>query len=183
MTHRLILAAGLLLSACGGCVSSMRAGAGGAVLPASANAELLEYIGDQAYLTAEPAYRAIYVLRHGQPFEGAFDALASTLASEGLIGGGWGLSSDSYIDRAAVGFMVCRACDLRGGVNWPLTGLGRYAWRELQYRRIAGAGGDTSPISGGEFLGILSRAEEYAAASGRPMGGQRATLGGEPTGR
>ena len=42
-----------------------------------------------------------------------------------------------------------------------MLGLGRYAYRELQYHQIAGPGGDLGLVSGGEFLGIVRKADEY----------------------
>jgi hypothetical protein len=165
------------LLAAGGCVTSQRA----ASLPAvpAANAELTEYIGDQAILTAESAYRATYCLKHGSAFDGDFAALTAALVSEGVADGNWGFSADTYLDRASAAVLICRAAEIRGGLLWPLTGLGRYAWRELQYRRIAGAGSELAPISGGEFLGLLAKAEEYRVRAGRALQ-TRTELGPQP---
>jgi len=130
-------------------------------VPVNSSAELVRYIADQPYLTAEPAYRAIYALAKGEPFLGEFEPLSETLRGAGLIGRRWRLQPDQFVTRGQVGFMICRACNLRAGLNWSLTGLERYAWRELQHRRIAGGGSECGLISGGEFVGLLSRVEEY----------------------
>ncbi len=135
--------------------------------PPAGNAELVLYISDQPWVTAEPAYRAVYVLAKGEPFNGGFDELTASLSQEKLIGN-WGYSPDRRLDRASVGFIVCRACKIRTGVNWNLTGLGRYAWRELIYHNIAVGGSEFGLVSGGEFVGILARAEEYQARTGKP---------------
>jgi hypothetical protein len=134
------------------------------------------YIGEQPLLTAEPAYRAIYALAHGQTHDGDYEELVADLKSEGLIGKSWHLAPDQYLDRAAVGYMVCRACRIRGGLNWMLTGLGRYAWRELQFNNIAGRGSEWNLMSGGEFVGILNRAADYLRRTG-PAQSQPVELG------
>ena len=116
----------------------------------------------------------------GEIFEGDYAALTETMTSEGLIGRGWSYDTSTFVDRAAVGHMVARACDIRRGLNWQVTGLGRYAYRELIYLGIAHPGGEYSLISGGEFLGLLARAEEYLHKVGRSPG-EAAQLGDEPT--
>jgi hypothetical protein len=49
--------------------------------------------------------------------------------------------------------------------SWGL-GDRRYALRELKFRRIIESGADYTPISGGELVGILHRADSYMALSG-----------------
>jgi hypothetical protein len=156
---RALLVGILLAPVLAGCRAAMPRATTQPTIPSDTNAELVEYISDLPYVTAEPAYRAVYILWKGEIYAGEFD---------------------SFIDRAAVGHLVARACDIRTGLNWQLFGLGRYAWRELIYRRIAHPSGEYSLISGGEFLGVLARAEEYLHKVGRAPG-ERAELGGQPS--
>jgi hypothetical protein len=124
-------------------------------------------IGGQPFVTAEAAYRAVHALWKGEPFPGQFDELAGTLRAEGLIAKGWHHSPDHFLDRGSIGLMVCRACRIRSGLNWMLTGLGRYAWRELQFKGIAGQGSEYGLMSGGEFVGLMLRAEDYLRRTGK----------------
>ncbi len=162
---RCVLAAstGLLLLA--GCQAPHLAPSG--PVPQRGTAELVMYIGDQPFVTAEPAYRAIYALATGESYSGEFAELAERMRAERLVDARWQHAPDRCLDRGTVAFMVCRACRIRSGLNWILTGLGRYAWRELQYKGIAGEGSETALMSGGEFVGMLSRAEEYLERTGR----------------
>ncbi|MFN0138332.1 MAG: hypothetical protein ACKVS9_19690 [Phycisphaerae bacterium] len=148
-----------------GCATSDRAPATSqpasqAALPES-NAELVDYISDQPFVTAEPACRAIYTLWKGESFAGSYDELVASLKAGKIVSELWDRPADGHLDRAAVGFMICRACGISSGVNWWLTGLGRYAWRELTYKGIARGGSEWRRVSGGEFLGLLVRADEY----------------------
>ncbi len=158
-------ALGLVLLA--GCQAAQRHAATQPAVPRAGNAELVAYISDQPYVTAEAAYRAVYILSKKTAFDGDFAALASAMQSDGLVARQWQYAPERTLDRGAVGFMFCRACQIRSGVNWMLTGLGRYAWRELQFQRIAGGGGEYGLMSGGEFVGLLSRAEEYLRRTGK----------------
>lgn len=171
-----VLAAGLL--AFPGC-ASMQPTASQPAMPTESNAELTEFISNQAFVTAESAYRSIYILWKGEPFSGDFDSLRSALEAGKVISPLWGHAPTSRIDRATAGFMLCRACDIRSGLNWQLTGLGRYAWKELQYRRIAGLRSEYGLVSGGEFLGLLIRSEDYLSRRGDAP--ERIELGDEPS--
>ena len=135
--------------------------------PRGSSARLVNYISDQPFVTADSGYRAIYTLAKNAEFTGDFPELTQTLSSDGLIGKDWNYSADRCLDRASVGFMVCRACRIQSGLNWMLTGLGRYAWRELQYKDIAGPGSEYATMSGGEFVGLLLRAEDYLERTGK----------------
>lgn len=169
------LAAALVgLSGC----ASMQPSASQPATPADSNAELTEFISNQAFVTAEPAYRSVHILWRGETFSGDFESLKAALAAGKIISPLWDHAPNSRIDRATVGYMLCRACDIRSGLNWQLTGLGRYAWKELQYRRIAGLRSEYGLVSGGEFLGLLIRAEDYLA--GRGAHAERIELGESP---
>ncbi|MBU0639728.1 MAG: hypothetical protein KKB50_12750 [Planctomycetes bacterium] len=174
----LLSAACLLLGACRAAMP--HAPTTQPAVPTDGNAALMGYIGEQAYVTAEPAYRAIHILWRGDFFEGDFEALSAALREGGVIAPGWRHAADTFLDRAAVGYMVCRACSIKSGLNWRLTGLGRYAWRELQYRHIAGPHSELGLMSGGEFLGVLARAEDYSFRSAGPVAAEQAELGAQP---
>jgi len=151
----------VLLLGLAGCQSAQTRNTAQRDVPADSNAELMEYIGDQAFLTAEPAYRAAHLLWTGEVFAGDYEALQRKLERAGIVNPAWGLHADTYIDRATLGYLLARTAEIRTGLNWQLFGLGRYAYRELVYREIAVERGESSYVSGGEFLGILNRAEHY----------------------
>ncbi len=157
----------LLVVTLGGCQTGGSHATSQPTVPRGSSAELVMYISDQAFVTAEPGYRAVYTLAYGKVDPGEFDQLVWFMRNTGLISGSWRHDADTRLNRAAVGFMICRACDIRSGVGWNLTGLGRYAWRELQYKGIARGGGESGLVSGGEFVGILSRADAYMRRTGR----------------
>ena len=150
-------------------------------LPTASNAELVDYISDQPFVTAEAGYRAIYVLWKGQPYSGDYAGVQSELVNGNIASGLWNHDPSDYLDRATAAYLVCRACEIKSGLNWVLTGMGRYAWKELQYRRIAQTGGgELGLITGGEFLGILIKAEEYTRQRESSPIGPPVELGRDP---
>lgn len=154
-----------------GLLAGCQAGGRGAdvlpTVPRDGNAALIMHISDQPLVTAEAAYRAVHVLATGEVFAGEFDELAAVLRDKRLIAARWAHTPGQFVDRGTIGFMVCRACEIRSGLNWVLSGWGRYAWRELQRKGIAGGGSERALISGGEFVGLLARAEDYLHESGK----------------
>lgn len=176
-----VLLVGIALATlAGGCRATSPRAATQPAVPTHTNAELVEYISDMPFVTAEAAYRAVYILANGEIFQGDYDALTEQMKAAGLVRSNWTYRADEFVDRAAVGYLVARACDIRTGLNWRLTGLGRYAHRELVYRRIAHPSGELGLISGGEFLGVLARAEEHLHKIGRGPG-EKAELGAAPS--
>lgn len=152
----------LVSVALGGCAA--RDGSPTATRPAPPpedNVSLLHYIADQPYVTADAGYRAVYILWKREEFNGTFEELTAQLLSGRIIDSIWKHYPESRLTRSDVGYMICRACDIRTGINWAVTGMGRYAWRELQFKEIAGGGGELGYIRGGEMVTVLARAGEY----------------------
>ncbi len=136
-------------------------------VPQDSSAALIMYVSDQSYVTAEAAYHVGYVLSHGEMFAGSFDELAAKLVDQKIVAKRWQHAPDQALRRGEVAYVVCRACGIGTGVNWLATGLGRYALRELQYRDIVGTGSEYRLMSGGEFVGVVNRAEQYLRRSER----------------
>lgn len=151
----------LLLGLAGGCQSAGPHAPPGFEVPRAANAELIAHLAEQPFVTAEGACRAAYLLAHDAPFAGEYPELVDTLRAEKIVRGPWKFLPLHYLTNGDIAALVCRACEIRTGLNWQLTGLGRYAWRELQYQGIVEGGSELRLMSGGEFVGILSRATDY----------------------
>lgn len=159
-----LLAAGLTLLALCGCQATLPRSVQPDD-PPPGNAELMRYISQLEYLTADAGFRAVHVLAAGTPFDGSYDELKAALAARDLRPPD--VEQRRLLTRAEVGGLIARACNLRTGVNWMLTGLNRYAWLELYHRGIAREPAELNYISGGEFLGVLTQAERYMTEQAR----------------
>ncbi|MCH7873208.1 MAG: hypothetical protein IID33_16050 [Planctomycetes bacterium] len=177
--------AALSLCMAAGCQSTLARSGSPVAAPPPGNAALMQYIADLPLVTAEAAYRGVYLIAESKAFEGDYETLRDELVERGVVGSNWNHYSNTLMNRAGVAYMICKTCDIRRGVNWFLFDQGRYAWRELQHMGIGGSGTELGNLSGGEFLGILSRADKYLLEKQRRGGGdaaedEPAELGDEP---
>lgn len=178
-TRRLVLALVAAL-ALAGCRASLPADEARGPCPTDDNASLVEYIVELPLVTAEPAYRAVYMIwKDAEYFDGGYDDLQRELEAAGIIDPAWNLAADQFVDRATVGYMLARACQVKTGLNWQLLGMGRYAYRELVYRGVAQPAGELSWLSGGEFSGMITLADRAFLRNRKDRAAQ-ADLGPEP---
>lgn len=156
--------AGLLLSLLAiGCASTGRTAEPLTKDARTSSGGLIEFIGNQPFVTAETGYRAAYAMAQGEMFDGDFVALEQALVEREIASANWDLAAGDPLRRGQVGYLVCRAAGIKTGVNWNLLGSERYAYRELMYLGIAHEAGEYSLMSGGEFQGVLVATEEYLA--------------------
>jgi hypothetical protein len=133
--------------------------------------------GFQAYLartplvTVDEAYRAMLILADGEDTSKSFDERREKLESRGIARAAWKLKPEDVIDSGSIAFMVCRICQIKGGVNMRLLGswgLGdrRYAVRELQYREMIDEKVDYEYMTGPSLVGLLAKADQLMARKG-----------------
>src|SRR5262245_51640036 len=141
-THRLFLASGistaLIFLANSGCAAPRPT-------QPKVNATELNDEGFQAYLaevdlvTVDEAFRSILILADGEDTSKTFDERREKLESRGIVRPQWHLQPENVIDAGTTAYMVCKVCQIKGGVDMHLFGswgLGdrRYALRELIFR-------------------------------------------------
>ncbi len=150
------------------------------------NADLIDFISEQPLVTGEPVYRAVYILSQGEPHAGSFEEVKAALIEKEMAREEWNHGPNTLMNRAGVAYMIGKAVGLKTGLNWFLFDQGRYAWRELQRLGIGGPGSELGHLTGGEFNGILARANRYIAEKQRRTGDtpppEQAELGSEPPG-
>lgn len=140
----------------------------------------MEYISEQPFVTANAAYRAIWLMVETEPFSGGFDELTEALVDRQIVDARWHYDALQFIDNATAAYMISRAAHINSSINFALTGLGRYAWKELQYRRIAEPGSEWSLTTGGQFLALLTKTDDYLHDIGRATS-PRSELGDDPS--
>jgi hypothetical protein len=66
------------------------------------------------------------------------------------------------MQRGTIARAIAVHCKIEGGVMMRIVGPHpRYASRELQYLGMMGAGSEQQAISGREFMGVISKAQDY----------------------
>jgi hypothetical protein len=75
---------------------------------------------------------------------------------------------NATMTRGTLAYAIARYVGIKGGVMMRLTGSNaRYATRELTYLGILPEGStDNQSISGLDYVGVISKAQDYAAVNG-----------------
>jgi hypothetical protein len=129
------------------------------------------YLAEAELVTVEEAYRAMLILADGEDSSTSFEQRRELLESRGILRPEWNLQPQNVIDVGSVAYMVCRVCQIRGGVNCRLFGswgLGdrRYALRELLYREMIDRTVDYQYMTGAAMITVLAKADELMEKKG-----------------
>jgi hypothetical protein len=153
-------AAVVALSGCGS--SQLTVTGEDATLPAGENsAAFLDRMSSLDTVTQNDALRGILMLDGGDE-TGTFKQRVDLLIGKKILPARGGYDASRKLTRGQLARMVCRSCELSGGVIMRLTGASeRYCLRELQYRKMMTPGSRSTKISGMEFASVLTRAAIY----------------------
>lgn len=129
------------------------------------------YLTEVPLVTVDEAYRAMLILADGEDSSTNFEERQEKLQSRGIVKAAWDLPKDYVVDSGSVAFMVCRICQIDGGVNMRLfgsLGLGdrRYALRELIYRGMLDEAVDYEYMTGANLFALLRKADAHMAEKG-----------------
>ncbi|HWL93371.1 MAG TPA: hypothetical protein VNT79_07535 [Phycisphaerae bacterium] len=129
------------------------------------------YLAEVELVTVDEAYRAMLILADGEDGSVSFEERKSKLESREIARSAWKLRPEDVVDAGSVAYMVCRICDIDGGLNMRLLGrpgLGdrRYALRELIYREMINESVDYQYMTGPAFLAVIRKADELMAEKG-----------------
>ncbi len=155
-----VLAATAGLTGCGtttGITGGQTAG------PADENsAEYLDRVSSQTEVSENDALIGMLLLLDGDDQAGTFAKRVASLEQRGIVADSWSHDSARALTRGRLAYMICQACQIKGGIILRLFGPSqRYCLRELQYMEMMGDGMTSSQISGMEMVAVLSRADTY----------------------
>lgn len=131
----------------------------------------LNYIANVPLVTVDEAYRAMLLLADGEETKETFEERRTELESRGIARAAWRLQPDNVIDMGSVAFMVCRICQIKGGINMHLFaswGLGdrRYALRELIFREMVDEAVEYQYVRGSDLFTLMRKADELMEKKG-----------------
>jgi len=129
------------------------------------------YLAEVELVTVDEAYRAMLVLADGEDASQSFEERRQNLESRNIAKAAWNLEPQNVVDAGSVAYMVCRICEIRGGINYNLfgrIGLGdrRYALRELIYREMIDNTVDYQYMTGAALSAVMARADELMEKKG-----------------
>jgi hypothetical protein len=122
----------------------------------------LDRLSSQTSVSENDAYRGVLMLVDGEDTAETFRQRAEKLVATGTAARAWTHDANRPITRGRLAFMVCKICKIRGGVVMHVTGpTQRYCLRELQYMSMISSGGPLSPVTGLEYVAVMTRADIY----------------------
>ncbi len=129
------------------------------------------YLAETDLITVDEAYRAMLILADGEDACQTFDERRAQLESRGIAKAAWKLEPQNVVDTGSVAYMICRICEIRGGVcanTFGRLGLGdrRYALRELIYREMIDDSVDYQYVTGPSLLALMAEADELMEKKG-----------------
>lgn len=165
------IAALAALLAVGGCAAPAdRINGGEAVLPAGeSSGTFLDRVSSLKNVTENDALRGALLLADGKDEAANFAARVERARTLGLVGAGWSFQADRPITKGRLAYIVYQACKTRGGITlWLFGPSQRYCLLELQYQGMISGGLACTPITGLEYVAIITRADTYIQTGGIP---------------
>jgi len=93
------------------------------------------------------------------PWGRGLDELTARLVEKEIFHGGWRVDKTDPLTFGRVSYMICQACEIRGGIWMRLFGPSeRYCFKEALYLEIIPAGSTHRYVTGEQLLDILSAA-------------------------
>lgn len=134
-----------------------------AKLPADEDsAAFLDRMSSQRTVNENDAARGLLMLLDNKDDAPSFQKRIEKLRGRDVVSAHWDYDPDRALTKGKLAYMVYQAAKIPGGVVLMLTGPNRrYCLRELQYRNMMVEGAEFSPVTGLEFVSVLTRADTY----------------------
>jgi hypothetical protein len=135
-----------------------------AAASASADNAFYRVLAVKPNATFEDAVRAFYELVTGQAAaeDATFQTLAEALVERKIIRSDWTSDANVKLTRGRAAYMICRVCDIKGGVTMRVFGPSeRYCFRECVFLGVWPGGNQRDLMTGGELMGVLAWAADY----------------------
>jgi hypothetical protein len=131
----------------------------------------VHYLATLPVVTVDEAARAMLILADGTETHATYEQRVAELEQRGIVRKAWHLKPDYVLDKGTLAFMLFKICRMPGGVDTLLFGswgLGdrRYALKEVADAGLLTHGPDYQPVTGGELVAALARADSYMAEHG-----------------
>jgi hypothetical protein len=149
----------------GGCArSSVEGSLASPVLAGDVNAELdfWDALGERLLISNDEALHGLFLFADGQDPRRTYQERLDEARRRAWVASDFDEPGNLAMQRGAVARAICVQCKVEGGVMMRVAGpVPRYATRELQYLGLMGNGSEQQAISGREFMGMISKAQDY----------------------
>jgi len=146
-----------------GAPGGVQVAAGGKELPAAEDsAEFIDRVSSQSSVSENDAARGILLLMDGKDTAPNFQKRVEVLTARRVVDSRWDFQPARPITKGKFAYMICQAGGVPGGVMMSVLGpTRRYCLRELQFRDVMVQGSIFTPVTGLEYISVLTRADVY----------------------
>jgi hypothetical protein len=151
----------------GGCAAPARVAAPLTAGPIAGNdphnkTEFWYQLGRRPAVSNDEAFHALLLYFNGDDPAKDYIGRVAILKQRKMLSAGFDRPADEMAERGVVALAIARAADIKGGLTMQLLGGGeRYADRALQYRGLLPPGSPNQFLSGGQFVAVIGRLEDY----------------------
>lgn len=157
-----VLAALVVLAGCGRTMVASRLRTDYTPRDLSSDMSFWHSLPERPVVANDEALHGLIVLEAGSDSARGYEERVAWARSKRWVGADWNEPAEEAVQRGVVATAVCRVCGIEGGVIMRLVGPApRYALRELVYQGIMVDSSEQQAISGTEFLGVVSKAQDY----------------------
>jgi hypothetical protein len=129
---------------------------------AHTRAEFWSQLANRPVTSNDDACHAILLYVDGTDRSADYPARVSELKKRSMLPADFNKPADDAVDRGTLAVALVHTLKIDGGLTMQLFGANpRYAVRALEYRGVYPASSPNQGVSGGEFIGIMQKAEEF----------------------
>lgn len=166
MHQRTLILALIGVAALGGCARSKVAQTLDSTFEAKTETSEMDFWhqlpGRSAVSNSEGLHGVLLLADSADPTS-SWDERLALLKERGWVSESFAGAGDETISRGTLAKALCHALNIKGGVMMQATHtMPRYALRELAYLRIMANSTENQVVNGLDYLGIMSKAQDYA---------------------
>lgn len=133
--------------------------------PQSAQLDFWHSLPGKSAVSNNEGLHGLILFADGSDPSTNYDQRVALAKERGWLSQSWDEPGDMVMQRGTLAKAVAVATGIKGGVMMQLTNSsGRYSARELQYLGIMAESTEQQAISGLDFVGVISKVQDYQAA-------------------
>ena len=119
-------------------------------------------VATKSLVSNDEAFHGLLLYIDGKDDAANYNDRVASLKSRGFLPKSFNRGRDDALERGTVAVALAKHLNLHGGLTMHLLGISpRYATRELEYRDIFPPSSPQQIFTGGEFVGVIGKAEDY----------------------
>lgn len=129
---------------------------------ADAQLEFWHALQERKLTSNDDAFHGMLLYLDGKDEATDYAGRVATLKARGMLGDGFDRPADEAVTRGTLAVIVAQGLKIKGGVALTLLPQSpRYATRELLFTGLFPQGSANQTLTGGQFVAIVGRLEDY----------------------